>query len=169
MTGGEIAVVLAVAGAGTAAYGQYQQGKQAQSQAKAQSAWNLYNSKVEKRAADAQQKANLFEAGQQKKRAKALLSRQKSLIGASGVELEGSPLLVAEDTAAELKKEEINTRMAGQRKVSGFESRSILDTMKASAAKSAAAGFGRNAVIGAGSTLLQGGADAAFMKHQLDK
>ena len=167
MTGPEIAVVLAIAGTGTAAYGQYQQDKQSQSQAKAQSAWNLYNSKVEKRNADAQQKANLFTAGQQKKRSKALLAKQRAMIGASGVEMEGSPLLVAEDTAAELKKEEMNARMAGQRKVSEFESRSLLDVSKASAAKSAAAGFGRSAITGAGSTLLRGGANAAFMNEQL--
>ena len=35
---------------------------------------------------------------------------------------------------------------------------------KASASKSAAAGFGRAAYIGAGSTILQGAADVAYLK-----
>ena len=103
----KIAIATTVAATGVAAYGQYQQGKNAQSQAKAQSKWNLYNAKIAKRSAEAQEKANLFAAKQQKKKASALLARQRSLIGASGVEAEGSPLLVMEDTAAELKKEEV--------------------------------------------------------------
>ena len=61
MTGIEIAILAtAVAGAGVAAYGQYQQGKQAEAQAKSQAAWNRYNAQVAQRDADAQQRANLF-------------------------------------------------------------------------------------------------------------
>ena len=161
MTGvGIVITAAAVAGTGVAAYGQYQQGKTAQSQAKAQSAWNMYNAKVAQREAESERQAAAFESKQQKRRAGALLARQRALIGASGVEMEGSPLLVAEDTAAELAKEEVNLRLTGQRRVAAFKSQSILDISKASAAKAQAAGFGRAAVIGAGSTILQGGAKA---------
>ena len=167
MTGAEIAIIsIALAGTGVAAYGQYQQGKQAQAQAKSQAAFNLYNSKVAERQAESEQAAALFASKQQKKRAKAFQARQTTLIGASGVELEGSPLLFAEDTAAELATEATNLRLTGERRVSAFRSQSILDTSKASAAKSRAAGFGRAAVIGAGSTILQGGAQAAFFASQ---
>lgn len=167
MTGLEPFIIpLLVAGIGVQAYGQYQQGKQAQAQAKAQSAWNLYNSKVAQRQAEAEKTAAAFDVSQHKRKAKALLARQRSLIGAIGVEMEGSPLLVAEDTAAELAKEETNIRLTGQRRVEAFKSRSILDVSMASAAKSRAAGFGRAAVIGAGSTILQGAAQAAFMKSR---
>ena len=48
-----------------------------------------------------------------------------------------------------------------------LETRSILDISKASAAKSRAAGFGRAAVTGAGSTILQGSADVLFKRAQL--
>ncbi|KKL10774.1 hypothetical protein LCGC14_2552440 [marine sediment metagenome] len=168
MTGPEIAIIaLATAGVGVAAYGQYQQGKTAQAQAKAQSAWNLYNAKVAQREAEAEQKAADFASKQQKRRAKTLLARQRALIGATGVEMEGSPLLVAEDTAAELAKEAVNIRLTGQRRVSAFKSQSILDVSKASAARARAAGFGRAAVIGAGSTILQGAAQAGFMAQQM--
>ena len=160
MTGAEIAIIaVAAAGTGVAAYGQYQSNKNAQAQAKAQSAWNLYNSKVAQREADAEQAANLFEAGQQKKAADRLKARGRAIRGASGVEEEGSPLLVMEDTAAELAKEQQQARISGSRRVSAFESQSILDISKASAAKSRAAGFGKAALITAGGTLLSGAGD----------
>lgn len=167
MTGLEPFIIpLLIAGVGVQAYGQYQAGKNAQSQAKAQSKWNLYNSKVAQREAEVERRANIFAAKQQKRKSKAFLAKQRALIGATGVEIAGSPLLVAEDTAAELAKEETNLRLTGQRRVSAFKSRSILDISRASAARSRAAGFGRAAVIGAGGTILQGAATVAFMGSQ---
>lgn len=167
MTGAELFFIATLASAGVAAYGQYQQGKTAQSQAKAQAAWNLYNSKVAKREAEVERQATTFDLQQQKKRAGRLLARQRALIGKSGVEIEGSPLLVAEDTAAELAKEQINIQLRGTRRAMGFETQSILDVSKASAAKQRAAGFGRAAVIGAGGSILQGAATASFRRAQL--
>ncbi len=161
-----VAVIAIVGGAGLQAYGQYKQGKAAQAQAKAQSAINLYNSKVAKRQAEAEATAAKFESKQAKKRAEALKGRQRALIGASGVEAEGSPLLVQEDTAAELETEAANIRATGQRRVQRFESQSILDISAASAARSRARGFGQAAVIGAGSTLLQGAGQAATVGAQ---
>ncbi len=165
MAGG-VLIALAIAGVGVAAYGQYQSGKQAQSQAKAQSAWNLYNAKVAQRQAEAERIASAFEVTQQKRRAKSLQAKLRAIRGASGVEMEGSPLLVAEDNAAQLAKEEVNLRLTGQRRVQAFKSQSILDISKASAAKARAAGFGRAAVIGAGSTILQGAAQTGFQAKQ---
>lgn len=167
MTGLEPIVYVAIAGTAVAAYGQYQSGKQAQSQAKTQSAWNMYNAKVAQREKEAQDAANLFASKQQKKKSEALLARQRSLIGASGFEMEGSPLLVAEDTAAELAKEAENLRLTGQRKSQAYESQSILDISKASAAKSAAAGYGRSAIIGAGGSILQGAASAGYKSYMM--
>ena len=169
MSGAETAIIITgIVGTSVAAYGQYQSNKQAQSQAKAQSAWNMYNAKVSQREKEAQDAANLFESRQQKKKAEALLSKQRALIGASGVEMEGSPLLVAEDTAAELALEAENLRLTGQRKSQAYASQSILDISKASAAKSAAAGYGKAAVIGAGSSILQGGAQAGYMGYMMN-
>ncbi len=159
----KIGIGTAVAGAGVQAYGQYQSGKQAQSQAKAQSAWNLYNAKIAQREAEAERVASEFEVGQQKRKAKSLQSTLRARRGASGVTSEGSPLLVAEDNAAELAKEETNIRLTGQRRVQALESRSILDVSKASAAKSRAAGFGRAAITGAGGSILQGVSRAAVL------
>ncbi|MHC4121929.1 MAG: virion core protein, T7 gp14 family [Planctomycetota bacterium] len=163
MTGADIPIILAVVSASVSAYGQYQQGKTAQQQAKAQAAWHMYNAKVAQREAEAERQAAAFESAQHKRTAKALLSRQRAMIGASGVEMEGSPLLVAEDTAAELAKEAVNLRLTGQRRVQAYKSQSILDVSKASAAKAAAAGYGRAAVTSAGATILQGAAETGYM------
>lgn len=154
-------------GTGLQAYGVYQAQRTAQQQAKAQAAWNAYNAKVAQRAAEAEKEAAIFESKQAARRAQQLLSRQRALIGRAGVVPEGSPLLVAEDTAAQLAKEQTNIRLRGERRVSAFRGRSILDISKASAAKSRAAGFGRAAVIGAGTTLLQGGTQTAFMRGRM--
>jgi len=162
------AVIIGLAGAGVAAYGQYQQNKNAQAQAKAQGAWNLYNSKVAQREADAETAANLFESKQQKKAADRLMARGRAIRGASGVEEEGSPLLVMEDTAAELAKEQQQTRISGSRRVSAYESQSILDISKASAAESRASGFGQSAYTSAGGTLLSG-AGNTYLKYKSTK
>ena len=162
----KISIGTAVAGAGVAAYGQYQSGKAAQSQAKAQSAFNLYNAKVSQRQAEAEEEAAAFESGQQKKRAKTFQDKLRARRGASGVEAEGSPLLVAEDNAAEFAKEATNIRLTGQRREQAFRSQSILDVSKASAAKTRAAGFGRAAITGAGGSILQGASQVAFIKSQ---
>ncbi|KKM85052.1 hypothetical protein LCGC14_1292960, partial [marine sediment metagenome] len=146
-------LIAAAVGVGVQAYGQYQQGKQAQAQAKAQAAWNLYNSKVAKREAEIERQATTEDIRQQRKRAATLLARQRSLIGASGLQMEGSPLLVAEDTAAELAKERVNIQLRGARRGMALETRSILDISKASAAKARAAGFGKAAVTGAGASI----------------
>ncbi len=167
MTGAEALIITSLVGTGVSAYGQFQQGKQAQSQAKAQAAWNLYNANIAKREAESQRQANLFTNRQQSKKAKSLQATLRARRGASGVEFEGSPLLVAEDNAAELAKEAANIRLTGQRKVQAFESQSILDVSKASAASTRAKGFGQAAVIGAGGSILQGTASTLLLREQL--
>jgi hypothetical protein len=174
MTGVEIAIIALAVGGGIQAYGQYQQGKQSaaniKAQAEAQSAWNLYNAKVAKREADAEQQAAAFESKQAKRRAEALLSKQRALIGVTGVTPEGSPLLVMEDTAAELATEVVNIRLTGERRVSALKSQSILDISKAqtglSIGKVTAAGVRRAGTMRAGATLLQTGGKAGMAAHE---
>ncbi len=158
---------LSAASTATTAYGQFQQGKQAQATAKTQAAWNLYNSKVAKRQAEVERQATAADVRQQRKGAKTLLARQRAIIGASGLVMEGSPLLFAEDTAAELAKETVNVQLRGNRRAVALQSQSILDISKAGAAKTRAAGFGRAAAIGAGSSILRGAATTTFRRAQL--
>ena len=163
----EAATILAqITGPAVSAYGIYQSGKQAQSQAKAQSAWNMYNAKVAQREKESQDAANLFTSRQQKKKSDAALARLR--LGGRGVTEEGSPLLFEEDQAAEYALEAQNLRLTGQRKSQAYASQSILDISKASAAKSAASGYGQAAAIGAGSALLQGGADAYYKAQTVE-
>ena len=167
MTGAEILLITAIAGAGVAAYGQYQQGKTAQSQAKAQSAWNMYNAKVSQREAEAEDRATAFDVAQAKRRADEDMGRLRAGVGAANVTMEGSPLLAAEDLAAQHAKEITNVGLTGQRRAGAFTSQSILDTSMASAARSRAAGFGQAAVINAGGTLLQGTAQSGYQYNQM--
>lgn len=139
-----------------AGYSDYQQGQTAAQQARAQAAWHAYNAKVAEREADAERQAAEFEAKQHAREAKHLRSRQIAIIGKSGVTIEGSPLLVAEDTAAQLALENAMIRERGARSVSKWKSQSILDISKASAAKSAAGGYKMAGYLGAGTSLLQG-------------
>ena len=170
-----VAVSLAIAGGSVAAYGQYQAGKQqaaqAEAQAKSQSAWNMYNAKVADREAQNEERAAKFEVAKQKKLGKRLLASQRSLIGASGVTQEGSPLLFAEDTAVELAREEQNKRLTGERRVAKYKSQSILDVSKAQNALSmgsfAAKGYRKAGLYGAAGTSISGAGTAASMKYKM--
>jgi len=175
LTGGQLAIVGAVAaGAGVQAYGSYQQGQQAQQQAKAEAAWHQYNASVarkqqaQKEAAEREQTA--FETKQHRRQAEQLLSRQRSLIGASGVNIEGSPLLVAEDTAAQLRLEEVNIMKQSQRRLQGlgaYESQAILDESMASASKAKGAAAGRAGAMSAIGTSLMGAGQAGYTGYKL--
>lgn len=169
MTGGEAAVILALTGAGVSAFSAVQQGRSAAAQAKQQAAWDDYNAKVAKREADAERTASDFEAIQHTRRAKKLLARGRALRGISGVTAEGSPLLLAEDTAAQLAIEGANIRTTGARRVQALRGRAILDTAAGLAARRSALGLKRAGITRAGASLLQGGAQAAFFQSQLNK
>lgn len=164
MTGYEIPLLITATA--VSAYSAYQQGQTAAAQAKQEAAWHDYNAKVAKREAEAERKAAEFESTQHAKAAKQLLARQRALVGASGVTMEGSPLLVAEDTAAQLALEGANIRMTGARRVGAWTSRSILDTSMAKAARASAPGYKTAGYLRAGSSILQGGAGIAYMRSQ---
>ena len=164
MTG--LALPLMIAATGVSAYSAYQQGQVAKQQSRAQAAWHAYNAKIAEREAEAERKAAAFESKQFERGARQLLSRQRTLVGKAGVEMTGSPLLVAEDTAAQLALEAANIRTTGVRRVQQFQARSILDIGKARAARAAATAFGRAGTLEAGAGLLGGAAQVGFMRSQ---
>jgi len=188
----EVAIIALLAtGTGLAAYGAYEQGKSAQQQAKAEAAWQMYNAKLGQRQAaylqaqaareaESTKKLALFEVARQKREARQVLARQRALIGASGVTMEGSPLLTAEDTAAQLALEGANriaqietegaTRQAEfQQRIYGYKSQSILDISEASASRAAAVGYGKAGTIGAGASLLSGAGQIGYMGYSMRK
>lgn len=190
MTGAEIAIIsLFAAGTGLQAYSQYQQGKTASQQAKAQAAWHAYNAKIAKRNAEyvrqqmeieerAGRRLAEFEVLKYQRQTKQVMARLRALRGASGVTMEGSPLLAAEDTASQLALEGSN-RLAGiemetlrrkeqrQKEIYAYRSRSILDTYKSSAANYAAWNYRRAGAFGAGASILQGAGQMAFAGYKM--
>ena len=141
------AVVVAAAGAATTAYGQYEQGK-------AQKKWGSYNAALAERDAETARKNAEYEAGVQRKETQKLLSRQRALYGKSGVTLEGSPLLLMAETAAEGELDALMIERGGRTRAQGYRSEATLSRMKGSAAK-------RAGYYGAGSTLLTGAGQTA--------
>lgn len=164
MTGAEIP--LLIAGTGIAGYSAYQQGKSAKQQAKADAAWQAYNARVSEKEAEAERKASEQEAIQQKRHGEQLKARQRAMIGASGVTVAGSPLLVLEDTAAQLALENARIRESGLRRVSAYKSQSVLDFSKARTISKSAKGFSRAGTLAAGGSLLQGASGVAYMRSQ---
>ncbi len=164
MTGAEIPLLIAATA--TAGYSAYRQGKTAAATAKADAAWHAYNAKVAEREAQAERKAAEDEAIQHKRQADKLLARQRALVGKSGVTAEGSPLLVMEDTAAQLALENANIRESGLRRASAYRSQSILDFTKARTVSKSASGYAKAGLLSAGNSLLQGGAGVAYMRSQ---
>jgi len=152
----------AIASTALIGYSTYQQGVTAKRQAASQAAWNEYNASIARREAEAERKASAFEAQQFRRKGKMLSARQRSLIGASGVELEGSPLLVMEDTAAQLALQEGNIRQGGIRRQMAYQSQSILDMYAASAARSRGRSAYQSSVLSAGSSLLSGASNTAY-------
>ena len=162
MSGAEIPLMIAAIG--IQAYSSYQQGRTAAQQAKTEAAWHAYNAKQAEKEAEAERKATEQEAKQHKRQAEQFKARQRALIGASGVTHEGSPLLLLEDTAAELAFENAMIREQGYRRVSAYKSQSILDFSKAAAVSKSAKGYKRAGLWSAGGSLLGGAASVSYMR-----
>ena len=138
------AVVVSAVGVVTSAYGQYEQGQ-------AQKKWGSYSAAVAERDAETARLNAEYEAGLQRKETQKLLGRQRALYGKSGVTLEGSPLLMMAETAAEGELDALMIERGGRTQAQGYRSEAILSRMKGGAAK-------RAGYYGAGSTLLTGAA-----------
>jgi hypothetical protein len=78
------------------------------------------------------------------------------LVGKSGVTMEGSPLLVMEDTAAQLALENAMIREQGSRRAGTFRSKSILEFAKSRSISKSAKGYSRAGTTRAGAALLGG-------------
>ena len=99
-----IAVAIIGAGAAVQAYGQYQQGKAAEAEAKNQQAILNYNAQLKERQAKAEREAAREEAKQFEKEGEALLGEQQVNLAKGGVLTAiGTPALLLEETAQELE------------------------------------------------------------------
>lgn len=163
MTGLEIP--LLVAGIGLQAYSSYQSGVDAKAQAETQAAFAERNAKISKNQADAQREANREADKQHARRTKMALSKMRTQIGKSGVMLEGSPLLVMEDTANQYSLERKSALEVGESRAIAFEQQSILDMATSEAYEERGRTAYRSGVLGAGASVLQGvGTMSQFQK-----
>lgn len=158
---------LLATGIGMQAYGQYQAGKSAEKQAKAEAAWHAYNAEAAKKEEEAERQATAFEATQQRRVGKQVMATLRARRGATGVEMAGSPLLVAEDTAGQLALENAMIRMTGARRAARWRSQSILDIGKADMAGMRGTAARRAGTIGAGASLLSGAGMIGYTGYRM--
>lgn len=142
-------IILALAGGGIGAYASLRAGKAQEKMAK-------YNAAVAMREAAAAKEAAAYEEKQQRRQTEKLLSKQRAAYAKAGVQFTGSPLLVMEETAAEAELDALAIRRGGEIAAGRAISQAALDRMRGKQ-------FRRAGRIGAVTSLLGGGATAAFM------
>jgi len=153
----EYAVIAAIAGTATAAYGQYQQGQAADARGRAEKDWHNYNAEISRRQAkEAEQKA-LADARLHSKRTRAIQAKLRAGYGASGVSMsDGSPLAVLEQSAVDAELDRLLILREGLLQSQGYESQAALDVGAGSMARLRGRNAKRSARWQAGATLLSG-------------
>lgn len=125
-------------------------------QGKAQAQAHKYNAAVAQNEAIAARQAAAFEADRVRQRRDKVLSSQRAAFGKSGLALEGSPLALMEDTAAEAELDALVVQHQGSVMAARAESQAALDRMQAKQARTA--GY-----FGAGASVLRGVSSLAGM------
>jgi hypothetical protein len=150
MTGVEVLAAAAVASAAVSAAGAISSGQ-------AQSKMASYNAAVAERDAQAARQQAAFEESRQRQARDALLGKQRAAFAASGVTPEGSPLLVAAETATQAEIDAEAIRYSGSVAEARANSQAALDRMQGAAARTAS-------YFAAGTSLLQGAANYGYAK-----
>lgn len=163
-----VAIAATAIGTGISAYSQYQAGQMREAQAEARAKWQRYNAKVAQREAQARREATKYEALQHQRKARQLKARQRAAMGVSGIREEGSPLLVAEDTAEQLKLENLILQQRGNRRAQKYQQKSILDVSKSRFTEKTAPYYGRAGAMKAGASLLRGAGTVAAINAEPD-
>ncbi len=152
-----IAVVAIAAGAGVQAYGQYQQGKAAEAQGKAEQQILEHNAKLKEREADAERKRARVAAEQFELEGEALLGTQQVGFAKGGVlTTEGTPALVLEETAQALNIDRMRILEEGFLAGSFRESEAEGLRFQGRAAKARGKNIKRAQTLAAGGTILTG-------------
>jgi hypothetical protein len=140
-------VAIAAIGAGTTAYTQVQQGHNQAANAK-------YNAKLASRNAKIAQESAEYEARQKRRETARLIGRQRALYGKAGVTMEGSPLEVIQETAAQGEMDALMIERRYTQQATAYKSQAELARTRTEIAK-------RRGYWGAGSTLLTSGGQMA--------
>lgn len=136
------------AGALFSAFGALQQGAQ-------QSAALRYNAAVAENDALAVRQSAEFEARNTRRRAQAMMAQNRAASGASGVTMEGSPLLAMSESNYEAELDALAIEYSGSIAEARAKSQAAVDRMQS--AQASRAGY-----FGAGSALLTGASKIKF-------
>ena len=162
-------VALTVASAGLTAYGQYQQGKAAEAQGKAEQEILNYNAKLKEREATAERERAYAEAQRFKKEGKALLGEQQvTLAKGSVLTTVGTPALLLEQTAQELEADRMSILREGFLAESFRETEAEGLRYEGRAAKARGKNIKKGANLQAGGTLLTTAGTAAGVTYKTD-
>jgi len=141
------ALVTSVISTGAAVYGQMQAASAAEDAAD-------YNAKVAEQNAETMKQKADYDIELHREKVRKLLSSNRAAVGASGVTMEGSPLLVAEDITRKSAEEENlmrwNSKVGIGQQLSSAAGTRLAGSQQATASR-----------IGAGSSLLTGIGDIA--------
>lgn len=145
LTGMMILGGISALGTAASVAGSIQQGKQQEKVAE-------YNAAVAEQGAIAEEQKAAYEEEAHRKKVKSILSSQQAAYGATGVDMEGSPLLVMEDTAAQGELDALAIRYGGD--VAAAQKRSQANLYRMQGKNARTAGY-----INAGTSLLTGAAN----------
>lgn len=148
-----LVIPLLVASTAVSAGGAIYQGQQQKKAAE-------FNAQVAERNAVAAQNKAKYDEGIHRDRVKALLSKQRAIIGKSGLQLEGSPLLALLDTTEQGELDALAIRHGGDVQAARYRSSATASRMQGSAART-------GSYLKAGSTLLSGAASAGLASSKL--
>lgn len=137
-----VALGATAVSAASAAY----QGQQAKKEAD-------YNAAIMEQNAIAAKNKAAYDETMHRERVRKLLSTQKAQLGRSGISLEGSPLLILEETVAQGELDALAIRYGGDIEASRSRSAANLSRMQGKSAIT-------SGYVQAGSTLLSGGSRA---------
>jgi hypothetical protein len=135
-----VGYVVSAIGAGVSAYGQIQQGQN-------QSAMATYNAKLAERNAKIAKDNAEYEARQKRRETARLIGKQRALYGKSGVTMEGSPLEVVQETAAQGEMDALMIERGYTQQETAYKNQAELAKMRAKR-------YGQQGYVGAGTTLL---------------
>jgi len=157
-----VPIMMAV-GTGVSIFGQVQQGRAARAEAETEAAWQEYNARLaEQEAKVRDQQANVQTADAQKE-ARQLKARQRAQIAASGMAMSGSPLLVMNETAANLERSILEVSRRGAVEAQQLRSQAGMSLFQAETAKLRGRNAQKAAYIGALGSGLSGAANTGYM------
>lgn len=128
---------------------------------KQQEAYN-YNAQVAEETAVQEQKKSAYDEQMHRAEVRRILSTQRALYGKSGVTIEGSPLLVMEDTAKQGELDALAIRYGGDVAAARARSEASLLRMQGENVREAS-------YYQAGSTLLGGGTSLFLNRRKLSR